>query len=243
MAYNSRVEGAIPQERFYFSHAGPFRRCAFDNRAFGKGLRLYRITMSNIRKPRKALCRKCQQEFTHFTGNKRQYCNHACAMQARKVVSQYKCEFCGDHFHRRGSGHKYRFCSAACRQRAKADPTKQVARNCATCGNKFSTWAYRQQRYCNPKCNPQRIFRGHPSAAEKDRGRNWKMQSAAARKRDHYRCQSCGVHALIVHHKRPYRTFKGNWKLANRLSNLITLCRSCHPRVEFGSIPCPKPRR
>ena len=80
-------------------------------------------------------------------------------------------------------------------------------------------------------------------------GSNWQTQRAAARARDGYRCQSCGVperegkqHDL--HHKIPFRAFVANaslrpglladeaWRAANVLDNLATLCSSCHYRAE-----------
>jgi DEAD/DEAH box helicase domain-containing protein len=68
-------------------------------------------------------------------------------------------------------------------------------------------------------------------------GANWTAQRDAARARDGYRCQSCGVMetsgAHAVHHKRPFRTFRSSM-LANDLSNLVTLCAACHRRVEVA---------
>ena len=68
-------------------------------------------------------------------------------------------------------------------------------------------------------------------------GANWPAQRDAARARDGYRCQSCGVvetaGAHAVHHKRPFRTFRSA-ALANDLANLVTLCAACHRRVEVA---------
>jgi hypothetical protein len=76
------------------------------------------------------------------------------------------------------------------------------------------------------------------------RGANWLEQSRLARKRDNYICQKCGVHqtlerALDVHHIEPFNTFdfipnvNKNYIQANDLSNLITLCKTCHKTVEW----------
>lgn len=66
-------------------------------------------------------------------------------------------------------------------------------------------------------------------------GTNWENQKRLARQRDHYRCQLCGVpeieKAHHVHHKIPFRQFVDPQE-ANRLENLITLCPSCHRKVE-----------
>ena len=68
-----------------------------------------------------------------------------------------------------------------------------------------------------------------------DYGPNWRDQRAKTLDRDRYRCQHCGKHqegrSLHVHHKIPFRTFE-SYQAANRLSNLITLCPSCHRRAE-----------
>ncbi|MBE7469397.1 MAG: ATP-dependent helicase [Anaerolineae bacterium] len=68
-----------------------------------------------------------------------------------------------------------------------------------------------------------------------DYGPNWAAQRRAARARDGYRCQMCGLpergREHDVHHKIPFRTF-ASYEPANQLSNLITLCRSCHRRAE-----------
>jgi len=76
-----------------------------------------------------------------------------------------------------------------------------------------------------------------------DYGSNWQMQRAAVRARDHYRCSVCGAaeppgREHDVHHKIPFRTFgyvpgvNDFYLQANRLENLMLLCRTCHRRVE-----------
>jgi DEAD/DEAH box helicase domain-containing protein len=66
-------------------------------------------------------------------------------------------------------------------------------------------------------------------------GPNWNTQRQAARQRDRYLCQACGApeqgRSHEVHHKIPFRTFP-SFEQANRLENLVTLCSTCHQRVE-----------
>jgi DEAD/DEAH box helicase domain-containing protein len=66
-------------------------------------------------------------------------------------------------------------------------------------------------------------------------GSNWEAQRHAARARDRYRCQFCGLpesgKAHHVHHKTPFRVFT-SYEVANRLENLVTLCPTCHIRAE-----------
>ncbi len=76
-----------------------------------------------------------------------------------------------------------------------------------------------------------------------DYGPNWPAQRDAARARDGYVCRNCGAperenRQHDVHHITPFRTFgyvpgvNDFYQLANRLENLLTLCATCHRRVE-----------
>jgi DEAD/DEAH box helicase domain-containing protein len=66
-------------------------------------------------------------------------------------------------------------------------------------------------------------------------GSNWQTQRIAARTRDQFSCQFCGLpetdKAHHVHHIVPLRSFSSP-ELANRLTNLVTLCPNCHLRAE-----------
>ena len=66
-------------------------------------------------------------------------------------------------------------------------------------------------------------------------GSKWIEQRDLVRARDDYRCQVCGVEEQTrshhVHHKIPFRQFDSP-RVANQLSNLVTLCPACHQRVE-----------
>jgi DEAD/DEAH box helicase domain-containing protein len=73
-------------------------------------------------------------------------------------------------------------------------------------------------------------------------GPNWEQQRNAARARDGYTCRHCGraedERQHDVHHIIPFRTFgyipgvNENYRQANALENLLTLCAACHQRVE-----------
>ena len=74
-------------------------------------------------------------------------------------------------------------------------------------------------------------------------GPNWEQQRQAVRARDRYRCTQCGSpeprgQEHDVHHLTPFRAFgfipgiNDNYLLANRLENLVLVCRSCHQRIE-----------
>ncbi|MFQ5419848.1 MAG: DEAD/DEAH box helicase [Anaerolineae bacterium] len=75
-----------------------------------------------------------------------------------------------------------------------------------------------------------------------DYGPNWQSQRQQALARDGHQCQVCGAREgmLHVHHVRPFREFgyvrgqNEHYRLANELSNLVTLCPSCHRQAEAG---------
>jgi DEAD/DEAH box helicase domain-containing protein len=66
-------------------------------------------------------------------------------------------------------------------------------------------------------------------------GPDWVRIRDRVRARDKYTCQVCGAvetnRQHDVHHKVPFRAFP-SYLEANRLENLITLCPSCHHKVE-----------
>jgi len=66
------------------------------------------------------------------------------------------------------------------------------------------------------------------------RGKNWNIQKAQALERDNYLCQKCQEPSVVVHHIKPYHLFT-NYKEANQLDNLISLCKRCHgiEEIEF----------
>jgi NUMOD3 motif len=69
------------------------------------------------------------------------------------------------------------------------------------------------------------------------RGPRWKRVAEKVRKRQHYRCAACDRHQdetgrkLDVNHVERYHNFTDH-RTANRLSNLIALCHSCHMKHE-----------
>ena len=73
------------------------------------------------------------------------------------------------------------------------------------------------------------------SSDPNDYGPGWSKIRDRARARDKYTCQVCGAVETTrqhdVHHKTPFRAFP-SFIEANRLENLITLCHSCHRKVE-----------
>lgn len=130
---------------------------------------------------------------------------------------------------------------------------------CDTCGKpiyrKLSHLKKYQYHFCSGKCRGEyhaRAFIGAGNPAwrggySQHYGNNWKLQRAKARERDGHTCQKCGVmwdeleQGLDVHHIRPFRVFllENNGDVesasveANRLDNLVCLCRPCHISAEY----------
>jgi 5-methylcytosine-specific restriction endonuclease McrA len=72
-------------------------------------------------------------------------------------------------------------------------------------------------------------------------GSNWSEQREKALERDGWECRDCGTtneehldrdgQGLHVHHLTKRRKFD-DYEEANRLENLVTLCRDCHAKWE-----------
>ena len=95
----------------------------------------------------------------------------------------------------------------------------------------------------NPELSTQLEQEGLLNMARGDRGPNWAQQRGRALARDGHRCRHCGAperpnRTHDVHHIQPFRTFgyirgkNDRYLEANHLENLVTLCTSCHRRVE-----------
>jgi DEAD/DEAH box helicase domain-containing protein len=74
------------------------------------------------------------------------------------------------------------------------------------------------------------------SGDENQYGPDWKNIRMAILQRDNFTCTLCGAsgtnQTLHIHHKTPFKTFP-SYQEANVPGNLITLCPTCHRRVEM----------
>lgn len=138
----------------------------------------------------------------------------------------------------------------------------RVMVECAYCGKQITRVRAEVENrsemfFCNTKCHGKwrsenKTGVNHPNWRGgwcPYYGPNWARQRIEARKRDNYHCQYCGKSEkangkrLDVHHIVPFRKFKyvsgenENYKEANKLSNLISLCVHCHKKAEAGLIP------
>lgn len=134
--------------------------------------------------------------------------------------------------------------------------------NCDQCGSSFRQRSItrlkrNEHNFCSMECSAQwssehktgennHNWKGGPNDYY---GPNWDRQARATRKRDGCKCRHCGMNqkktkrAFDVHHIVPFRHFgyirgeNDNYKQANDLTNLISLCQQCHAKAEAGQIP------
>lgn len=173
------------------------------------------------------------------------------------------CEFCGESFlvekHNKG---KRKFCSIRCASVSrKGKPTgkkdnslkEKYKISCTNCNKIFlkapSLHEKHKHHFCSVECMGEyyrnsKMFCGENSGtwtggSVKYYGENWHAQRRKARERDGYICQDCGIteddygQELSVHHIKLFRLFD-NYKEANNLGNLVSICEPCHRKRHTG---------
>lgn len=144
-------------------------------------------------------------------------------------------------------------------KRGKSNPSwsggKEILK-CEYCGKEYEVTPAKadKSRFCSYNCigkHHQEVRSGQDSPSwqggyEPYYGPNWRKQRQRRIIYDQARCQECGKTdpeslvehgaSLEVHHQTPFREFvdggEANFEAANRLENLISLCKSCHSSVE-----------
>ena len=201
------------------------------------------------------VCAQCGKEFWKYPSEIKRgggsYCSNQCTGIARTTKVECFCERCGKSFFVKPAhlkAGKGKFCGNECAGLAKRN---RVDRICLQCGTQFKIDPSRVERgggkFCSPKCSTT-YHRGKNNSAwrggnkVKNRGVNWSTQRKLAYARDKGECQYCGKkpqkgkNKFQVHHIKPFRDFNGDYLSANLLTNLITLCPSCHKFAENGKI-------
>jgi len=122
-----------------------------------------------------------------------------------------------------------------------------VALTCRRCGKNYTAKPHRvgvESRgvYCSNRCRDE-YRREHESGssspfwvggAKTYRGRDWKRIRAAVVADQFGRCAHCGKYvgaSLPVNHIIPFRCFDSP-EAANKRTNLVGLCQSCHMKAE-----------
>ena len=207
------------------------------------------------------ICKECGKAFSvKRTHRYQKFCTARCREQFNAAQPEKRetrvCLGCGKDFECY-INRSTRYCSRKCALSAPKDGI--VTLTCQECGSPYQVSRFfatkRSSRWCSRECmgaGMSKLKRGalnpnYRGVTVRYRGANWRHQSHLARIRDGNRCQVCHKkigrkpHDYGVHHIGPYREFNGDWEKANDLSNLVTLCTSCHTKVEIGGLACPRP--
>lgn len=187
-------------------------------------------------KKAKHICKYCKRE---FSGRKKVYCSTECYMNSKMSGATLTCKNCGNQFYaaanwvRKEKG----FCSAKCYFEYRWGDSHFETRKCAFCGKEFDCFASDRKVCCSKRCSilhrsefnqgeNSRFWRGGKMAPYH---KEWRTFRRLALERDGYKCAVCGSDdRLQVHHIIPYR-----YSHDHNLTNLITLCRSCHSKEEY----------
>ena len=148
----------------------------------------------------------------------------------------------------------------------KPQKKEKVSVNCRNCGSEKEVYPYRlnvnenKRFFCNNECQGEwwsrnltgedhPLFLGGGEWSDK-MGSMWHKKRESCLDRDNYRCRICDISqaehielfgfGLDVHHIEPRRKFYNSDSRsideANKMDNLITLCREHHNKVESGEI-------
>jgi 5-methylcytosine-specific restriction endonuclease McrA len=211
-------------------------------------------------------CKGCGVEF-YDSKARRTYCDD-CDPNAGKNNGNWtgakettECERCGSLFEYFPSDKEGIYC-ASCIENGKGlselgtdEYAKRVTMDCEQCGKEMKVLQSRVERsnvrFCGRKCRDTWLseeYRGEKHHAwkggEVKYGGGWWAVREEARNRDEQTCQNCGVSKEElgqhpdIHHVTPVRDFD-EWSEAHRLDNVISLCPSCHQRIESGTLPLP----
>jgi 5-methylcytosine-specific restriction endonuclease McrA len=108
---------------------------------------------------------------------------------------------------------------------------------CAYCGKGFQFYQSWPRVHCSSFCYGQSKSGTTPGRFYY--GPNWQIQRAFAITRDNGKCVDCNADLMNgqtphVHHIKSLRSFDGDWKAANALGNLVTVCPPCHLKRHGG---------
>ncbi|MBE3039682.1 MAG: HNH endonuclease [Chloroflexi bacterium] len=195
----------------------------------------------------KKKCQQCGAEFEPKDHSERaRFCGPRCSglhcgqVRQQQILAErppFVCKTCGVEFrNKEGPAHTRKnppkYCSLACRDRAR---TTRVLLVCRQCGVSFerkaymAEWSHHRGPFCSTECYGH-WQRGKANEAAQSPGKTgpaWERARRAALDRDGSCCVLCGGDTHVeVHHKTP-------WKLGDPhlVENLETRCRACHHTV------------
>lgn len=191
-------------------------------------------------------CAFCGKPF--FKANKantkrHKFCSRECCNKWQHSLHLHYCAHCGKEIPAQKSRQKY--CSRHCFGQAHILPRRYFV--CTICGKKFwrktSITRAKTTKYCSRECSNIGMSGENNWHWQGGRtpyyGKNWPRQRRRTRKRDNYTCQKCGKtqqelgYKLDVHHIIPFRDFGiEKYREANKLRNLLSVCRTCHATIE-----------
>lgn len=193
----------------------------------------------------KKICETCGTTFEVIPARKNaRHCSKACQTTRVELI----CLQCGKTFYEKRSHAHYRqTCSRRCLALLKEQQGRSPIRNRPLTDIERQKIAKSVSQYHqdNPDKHPWYVD-GTYVQGKMRRGPSWQQQRKAARARDNYTCQKCGIteaqlgKQLSVHHKIRYRTFATSDE-ANALDNLICTCQSCHMKLEHAKELSPIP--
>src|SRR5512139_189383 len=191
--------------------------------------------------PQDVICEVCGKTFAvkYYRKDTARFCSVKCK-QIGRAIPQGKCPNCHKIFNARASHGRQKFCSRKCRWEYERKTPKRVQLICEACDKPF--WVYQSRlkhqnpRFCSGMC-ANNIPRSQNERFRRTKTLRWKEIRASIIRRDGGKCAICKRKKnLTVHHIKPWLKSRND-----EPANLITLCRSCHYKVEHYGLPCPVP--
>lgn len=174
------------------------------------------------------------------------YCSQECYHLGKRNKVERECEQCGDIFEVRPSNIEQgegKYCSRECTNLGRRN---RVECKCQQCGKVFESYPsdikQGKGKHCSRKC--MGLAKRGESYNEDSRsyGSDWPQIREEIIERDSEQCQECGKRReecdrdLHVHHIKPWVKFGDTVDERNQKAhypeNLITLCASCHRKIE-----------
>ena len=179
------------------------------------------------------ICPKCNKTFKTPKRSKK-YCSRYCMYNRTKEI--HNCFQCKKEIIVGGwlcKAAKRHFCSRECRIKWKKEffvgsgnpmwgGGKFIEKQCSVCGKDFRFWPSQQRysvRFCSAKCRESKLFE-----SISDKAKNWEEIRKILPEKYNHRCQICGKHATLVHHK--------NYDSIN-IEDFLVLCQSCHRKIHY----------